>query len=232
MKKLVLAALSKMEKKTTYILMEGSEGTGKTTQVKILAEYLRAKGFSVLETKEPGTLLSPLSMIMRDLMLNGKYENEMTMAAREMISQSIRSVSLQNVIYPALGKYDYIVQDRGILSGLAYGEACGNDYAFMEMLATSALGEEGKKRGYNMYNLYDHVVYFKGDISKGLERAKSAKQEFEAGDAMENKGVSFLEKVNNNFEIHKKKFGETLNILVEGKSIEDIHLELLKKLEL
>lgn len=221
-----------MEKKTTYILLEGSEGTGKTTQVKILADYLRSKGYSVLETKEPGTILSPLSMSMRDLMLNAKYDNEMTIPAREMISQAIRSVSLNNVIYPAMGKYDYIIQDRGILSGLAYGEACGNSYEFMEMLATSALGAEGVKRGFSIYNLYDKVLYFKGDVSKGLNRAQSAKQEFEAGDAMENKGVSFLEQVNDNFERHKKKFGSVETIFVEGKSIEEVSSELLKKLEL
>lgn len=219
-------------KNTTYIVLEGSEGTGKSTQTKLLVQTLRDKGFSVLETKEPGTDHAPLTMTLRGIMLDAKYEDQMTKEAREMISQAIRSIHINKVIFPAIGQYDFIVQDRGILSGTAYGVACDNSLEYITYLSNQAIGEEGQKRGINIYNLYDHVVIFKGNIKKGLERAKSAKQEFQQGDAMENRGVSFLEKVNQNFNSQKSLFQKVSEIETEGKSIEEIQLELLKVLDL
>jgi dTMP kinase len=220
------------KRKTTYIVLEGSEGTGKSTQTKILVETLKNKGFSVLETKEPGTDHAPLTMKLRGIMLDGKYENEMTKEAREMISQAIRSIHLNKVIYPAIGQYDFIVQDRGILSGTAYGVACDNPLEYITYLAEKAIGEDGKKMGLNINNLYDHVIVFRGNIAQGLNRAKQAKQEFESGDAMENRGVSFLEKVNQNFQSQSSLFQNVSFIDTEGKTIESISAELLKVLQI
>lgn len=217
-------------KKTTYICIEGSEGTGKSTQVKLLVEKLREQGFSVLETKEPGTDHAPLTMKLRGIMLDAKYENELTKESREMISQAIRGIHINKVIFPAMGQYDFIIQDRGILSGTAYGVACENELSYITYLAEKAIGDEGKKRGITINNLYDQVIVFKGNVAKGLARATSAKQEFEAGDAMENKGVSFLEKVNQNFDEHSKLFQNVDTIEVDGKSIEEVSAELMKLL--
>lgn len=219
-------------RKTAYIVLEGSEGTGKSTQTKLLVKTLREKGFSVLETKEPGTDHAPLTMTLRGIMLDGKYENEMTKEAREMISQAIRSIHLNKVIYPALGQYDFIIQDRGILSGTAYGVACDNPLEYITYLAEKAIGEEGKRLGFDIHNLYDHVVIFRGNIAQGLKRAKQAKQEFQSGDAMENRGISFLEKVNQNFQSQSSLFQKVSFIDTENKTIEAISQELLKILEI
>lgn len=223
-------------KKTTYIVLEGSEGTGKSTQAKLLIDSLRNQGYSVLETKEPGTVHSPLTLELRKIMLDAKYEDQMTVEAREYVSQAIRSIHLNKVIYPNLGQYDFIIQDRGVLSGMAYGVACGNALSFIKLLSDGTIGDEGKKRGIDLYNLYDHIIVFQGSIKKGLERATSAKKEFEAGDAMENKGVSFLEVVNQNFESFSKFFKNVHFIDIETeaglRSIEEVQQEILKVLEL
>jgi dTMP kinase len=100
-----------------YICFEGTEGSGKSTQTQKLVDYLRSKGYKVLQTKEPGTPLSPLTMELRKIMLDSQYESQLTMTARELISQAIRSIHLERVVIPALSEYDYIIQDRGILSG-------------------------------------------------------------------------------------------------------------------
>lgn len=221
-----------MKRNTTYIVLEGSEGTGKSTQTKLLVQTLRDQGFSVLETKEPGTDHAPLTMKLRGIMLDAKYESELTKEAREMISQAIRSIHLNKVIFPAMGQYDFIVQDRGILSGTAYGVACDNELSYITFLSEQAIGEEGKKMGLDIYNLYDHVILFQGNIAKGLARAQSAKQEFAAGDAMESRGLTFLEKVNKNFEEQARLFKNVSRIQVEGKSIEEVSQELLKILEI
>ena len=216
-------------KETKYIVFEGEEGTGKTTQTTMLAQYLRDKGFSVLETKEPGTQHLPLTMALRKIMLDGQYEDQITSTAREFISQSIRSIHLEKLVYPALegNKYDYVIQDRGVLSGLAYGTACGNDMGWLVDLAQDASDKDEE----GLFKLYSNTIYLTGDIDAGLKRALAAKQEFEAGDAMESRGSSFIEKVSENFKEMSQWFdADTINI--DDKSIDQVFSEVLELLEL
>ena len=214
-----------MTNKCQYFCFEGSEGVGKTTQTKKLAEYLRNKGYSVLETKEPGTDLLPLTMVLRKIMLDAQYDNQITTIAREFISQAIRSIHLEKLILPGLQQYDFIIQDRGILSGLAYGAACGNDIETLEYLTNIICADE------NPYMLYDKVIYLDGNINAGLERALSSKQEFEAGDAIEARGGTFMEKVSGNFNEYCKDF-DISTVCIDGKNIDEVFAEILKVLAL
>jgi thymidylate kinase len=255
--------------KTNYICFEGSEGVGKTTQVTETVKYLRSLGLKVLETKEPGTSHSPLTMALRRLMLDSKYEDPtrsaeleqdlkavlvnsefqehltqeseqllqkavglvsvqaaMTKEARELICQAIRHIHISKVIVPAQGEYDFIIQDRGILSGLAYGVAGGVDLEFMNQLnqvSVTALNKGSR-------DCYDHVILLQANVANGLKRAQAAKQEFESGDVMEKRGVSYLEKVNSNFSRFAQEFSGVSYLAVEGKSIEAVQAMIRKVL--
>jgi dTMP kinase len=213
--------------KARYLCVEGLEGVGKTTQVKLLVEYLKSKGYSVLNTKEPGTPLNSLTMVLRGIMLDSQYENDITPVARELVSQAIRSIHMDRVIYPAMDKYDFIVQDRGILSGLSYGAACGHDVEDLEALVCLAVNMDFS----DLYHLYDNVIYMVGDVTTHLNRARSAKQEFAAGDAMEAKGIAFLNSVSEHMDKYSEWF-KTNRILVDGRSIEEIHADILRVLKL
>ena len=126
-----------------YICIEGTEGVGKTTQtdliVKRLQKYYGEQ--NVLQTKEPGIHLLPVTMKLRNLMLNKKYDEGLTPMIRELISQAIRSIHLEKLIIPKIRAHQnqlqplIIIQDRGALfSGLAYGTACGNRVATLKKL--------------------------------------------------------------------------------------------------
>lgn len=215
-------------KKARYICLEGTEGVGKTTQTQLLVDVLKARGFSVLQTKEPGTSLVPLTMILRGIMLDAQYDAELTRPARELISQAIRSIHMERLILPSLYNYDFIIQDRGVLSGLAYGTACGNDVRFLNQLIDDVMPIDD----YTGTTVdYERVVYLRGDSKKGLARAKTAKQEFAAGDAIEAKGDSFMTQVSKNMDFMSEGF-PTVRIDVDGKSIEDVHNEILASLGL
>lgn len=216
-------------KRATYICFEGTEGVGKTTQTQKLVDHLRAKGFKVLQTKEPGTPLAPLTMQLRGVMLDKQYDEQLTAPARELISQAIRSIHLEKVVEPAMSEYDYIVQDRGMLSGFAYGTACGNDFEVLDglsMFVTSSLDPE-------RFNdlLYDSVIYLKGDTASGLKKALQAKQEFAAGDAMEARGNSFLQTASSNMDKYSQAFNTTV-INVDGKGIEEVFRDILRALNI
>jgi dTMP kinase len=221
-------------KKAKYICIEGTEGVGKTTQCQLLYEYLKSKGYSVLATKEPGTIHAPLTMVLRGIMLDNQYDGEMTAPAREFISQAIRSIHIKNVILPAMPKYDFILQDRGILSGYAYGEACGNDMDLLRTLSNTIVDEADPNSVFfppSAERIYDKVIYLRGDVESDLTRALSSKKEFETGDAMESRGNRFMQRVSYNMDYMTTNFN-TLFINVNGKSIEDVHQEIINALEI
>jgi dTMP kinase len=215
------------KRRCKYIVLEGTEGSGKTTHCKKLAEYLRAKGFKVLESKEPGSPHVPLTMELRSIMLDAKYEPQITPLARELVSQATRSIHIDKVIIPALQECDYIIQDRGILSSFAYGHVCGNSHLLLAQLAS----EVCRSVKCDWHDLYDKIVYLKNDAAKGLELAKQTKQEFAAGDAMEIKGKEFMLKVAKDMDQMVHAFPHCI-INVEGKTVDENFNEILRNIDL
>ena len=214
--------------KARYIVLEGTEGVGKTTQTENLVNYLRDElGHKVLQTKEPGTILSPLTMELRNIMLNAKYDEQLTVSSRELISQAIRSIHIEQVIKPALDEYDFIIQDRGILSGLAYGEGCGNNIEWLNQLTEVV----SRPLVNNPFTLYDDTIYLTGNVLKGLETALNSKQEFEAGDAMEQKGNEFILRVSENMKYMSQKFSNVHEINVDNKNIDEVFSEMISVLK-
>lgn len=216
-------------KKARYICLEGTEGVGKTTHTRLLVEALESRGYRVLQTKEPGTPLVPLTMMLRQIMLDNQYDSVLTRPAREFISQAIRSIHLERLVVPALTEYDYIVQDRGILSGYAYASACGND--FKNIYAMTCQNVDSADDNTDLLpvqpeHIYDQVVYLRGNVADGLAKAKAAKQEYAAGDAMESRGTGFLTEAGKAMDELSLRF-KTVRIDVDGKSKEVVHNEIL-----
>lgn len=219
-----------------YIVFEGCEGTYKTTTVAALGARLRAEGKVVFESKEPGTPELPLTMALRGLMLDSQYESQMTIAARELISQAVRSINLEKRVSPLkmTSAGDYLLQDRGRMSGAIYGNACGfkgiHDINNIMMTNTKVDPEDV---------LPDLIVYLYRNDNLGLEIASSAKKEFANGDAMENMGKEFHDRIAlafsawvECFDLHTPPVGRNiLKIRVDGKTTEQIVDELIQAFE-
>lgn len=223
-------------KKAIYICIEGVDGVGKSTQAQLLVNYLSSKDFKVLHTKEPGSPHSPITTTLRAIMLSNDYDKDITSSAREFISQAIRSIHLEKVIAPALTQYDFIVQDRGILSGYAYGSACGNDISLLRRLTDSNIKSLIKNFPHLAISpwpneLYDHVILLNGDAVKGLKTAITSKQEFLNGDAIESRGSDFINLVSNIMIAQSSDFN-AVNINIDGKTIDEVHEEILLRLKL
>lgn len=212
------------QRKAKYIVLEGTDGAGKSTYAQMLTEYLSSKGKRVLQTREPGTPLSPLTMQLRAIMLDEQYSDQLTVVSRELISQAIRSIHLEKVIAPALTEYDYIIQDRGALSGYAYGLVCGVPFKLLDQVIDGVFGKVG-----HTFSLYDKVVYLKTDPVKGLQRARSVQPEFESGDAIENKGEVFITEVAAHMDNLVNRFSHC-TIEVDNKSIDEVFKEILQNL--
>ena len=100
-----------------FISFEGGEGSGKTTQIKRLAEGLRTEGFSVLRTREPGGTDGAEDI--RALLLRGRGDR-WTAHAEALLVSAARYEHVQRVIQPALERGMIVLCDRFCDSTLAY----------------------------------------------------------------------------------------------------------------
>ncbi|MDX3910527.1 MAG: dTMP kinase [Sphingobium sp.] len=106
-----------------FISLEGGEGAGKSTQVKALAEALRARGATVVETREPGG--SPGAETIRDLLLTGAVDR-WTPRAEALLFAAARADHVARVIRPAVESGAWVIADRFLDSSRAYqGGASG-----------------------------------------------------------------------------------------------------------
>lgn len=110
-----------------FITLEGGEGVGKSTQLKRLAEALRACGLDVVETREPGG--SPGAEVIRKLLLEGAGDR-WTPETEALLFTAARADHLARTIRPALEAGKWVLCDRFLDSSMAYqggGSGLGED---------------------------------------------------------------------------------------------------------
>jgi dTMP kinase len=100
-----------------FITLEGGEGVGKSTQLRALADALRARGLEVVTTREPGG--SPGAEAVRALLLQGDVER-WGARAEALLFAAARSDHLERTIRPALDRGAWVVCDRFLDSSIAY----------------------------------------------------------------------------------------------------------------
>lgn len=100
-----------------FITFEGPEGSGKTTQIRLLADWLQAQGHDVLTTREPGG--TPIGDAIRGLLLDPAH-GEMSPAAEILLFSAARAQHVAQVIGPQLARCGVVLCDRFADSTLAY----------------------------------------------------------------------------------------------------------------
>jgi dTMP kinase len=100
-----------------FITVEGIEGVGKSTQVKFIADYLRSRDQSVVETREPGGTV--VGELIREVVLN-KVPAKMAPTTELLLMFAARAEHLDKVIYPALAAGHCVVSDRFTDASYAY----------------------------------------------------------------------------------------------------------------
>jgi dTMP kinase len=98
-----------------FITLEGLDGSGKTTQAKLLAARLEAEGVEVVNTREPGG--TPLGEQIRDLVLHGDHVAPWAEAA---LYAAARAQHVDQLIRPALERGATVICDRYVDSSVAY----------------------------------------------------------------------------------------------------------------
>ncbi len=112
-----------MGAKGLFITFEGGEGTGKSTQIALLADHLRQQGHAVLSTREPGGTKSAEAI--RKLLVTGET-GSLSSTAEALLNYAARDDHLRRVIRPALARGEIVLCDRFMDSTRAYQAYAGD----------------------------------------------------------------------------------------------------------
>jgi len=163
-----------------FITFEGGEGAGKSTQIRRLAERLRAEARDVVLTREPGG--SPGAESIRELLLNGAVDRWSPLT-EALLMNAARRDHIERVIAPALARGAVVLCDRFADSTRAYQGAGGAvDPNVIAQLEAAVVGEMRP----------DLTLIFDLPVAEGLRRALSrngGEERFEA------KGEAFHERL-------------------------------------
>jgi dTMP kinase len=143
------------------ITFEGTEGSGKSTQIGALAEYLSAQGYDVLTTREPGG--TPISEQVRGVLF--KMDNTAMHPRTEiLLFQAARAQLIEQVMRPHLEKGGLVLCDRYADSTLAYqGYGYQTDLVMLKSLVDFATGGLTP----------DLTILFDMDVEEGMRRRAS-----------------------------------------------------------
>jgi dTMP kinase len=103
--------------KGKFVSMEGSEGSGKTTQREFIGKWLEAAGIEVVFTREPGG--TPLAERIRELLLAPSVE-QMAHKTELLLMFAARAQHLEEVVYPVMKRGGVVLCDRFVDSSIAY----------------------------------------------------------------------------------------------------------------
>ena len=195
-----------------FITFEGIEGSGKSTQVKLLNQVLNANGIPTLMTREPGG--PPISEAIRDVLLRIEH-SEMLPETELLLYMASRSQHTGQWILPALNSGKVVICDRYNDSTIAYqGAARDLDQAFIQSLADFATFQTSP----------DLTFLIDLTVAEGLSRISDRQL-----DRLELETISFHEKVRGQYLAIAKNNPLRYIVLNGSDNPDSIHQQVLSK---
>lgn len=188
-----------------FISFEGADGCGKSTQMKLLAEYLDQRGYETVVSREPGGC--EISERIRDVVLDIRLKG-MSAECEALLYAAARAEHVRQVILPGISSGKIVLCDRFLDSSFAYqarGRELGDDFI-------RQINAPARKAA------PDRTLLFAGDPAVVLKRLRSG----EHLDRLEVESDAFFSRVNRAYdEIHAAE-PERVHIIDSNRSIEEI----------
>lgn len=171
-----------------YIVIEGGDGTGKTTQADMLQKHLESQGKKVIHIKEPGG--SPVAEAIRTVILDGSLPR--TPMTNILLFTANRHELWHDVIKPALQAGTWVIATRNYWSTLAYQ---GYGEGMSESIITAITNTFTDKQYMNP----DYAVILSIDDAAEAKRRIAERGQLQNPDTFESRGVEFQQKVSDGY---------------------------------
>ena len=192
-----------------FITIEGTDGSGKSTQIGLLMDYLNKKGVDVLFTREPGG--TPIGEKIREIILDVN-NREMAPETEALLYAASRSQHVREKIISAVKEGKIVICDRFVDSSLAYqGTARRMGMETIMEMNRAALGGV----------MPDLTVFFDLSPEKGILRKKNER----ALDRLEEEKIDFHKRVYDGYKQLCLKYPERIKAIDADRSVEEVHLE-------
>lgn len=186
-----------------FITLEGADGCGKTTQSRLLQEYLEQQGYEVVWTREPGSI--GLGQRIRELLLY--YDGEVAPRCEAFLFLADRSQNIEHVIKPAVAEGKIVICDRHTDSTIAY-QGYGRGENIEELTYLNNLATAGMKPNLT-------IVF---DVSTEVAQLRVGDEK----DRMEAAGIEFHKKVRFGYLELAKTEPERIKVVNADNSIEQV----------
>lgn len=195
-----------------FITFEGPEGSGKTTQIRMLSAALHAAGCRVVATREPGG--TAIGNAIRSLLLD-PANREMSPRAEALLFSAARAQIVDEVIQPALTSGEIVLCDRFADSTLAYqGYARGQNLDELRQLTRFATA-----------GLQPHLtIYLDIDAQAGLHRKQA-----DEWNRMEAQALAFHEAVRAGYLQLARTDADRWIVLDAAQAVEVIHEQIMQR---
>ena len=192
-----------------FITIEGTDGSGKSTQIGLLMDYLNKKGVDVLFTREPGG--TPIGEKIREIILDVN-NREMAPETEALLYAAFRSQHVREKIIPAVEEGKIVICDRFLDSSLAYqGAARRMGMETIMEMNRAALGGV----------MPDLTVFFDLSPEKGILRKKNER----TLDRLEQEKIDFHKRVYDGYKQLCEKYPERIKAIDADRSVEEVHFE-------
>ena len=191
-----------------FIVFEGVDGAGKTTQLNSLVQWLRQRQHDVVTCKDPGS--TALGEQLRAILL-GKHETPISMRAEMMLFTTARTQLVDEIVRPALDRGQTVVLDRYLFSTVVYqgyaGHLDAEDIRKVNHVATAGL-------------MPDLTFILDLPLETALQRLGSSL------DRMESRGPEYLKRVREGFQQEASRWPTGVELVDADRSSEAIAREI------
>ena len=190
-----------------FVTFEGVDGSGKSTQIELLREWLQQRGLEAVATAEPGA--TPLGLELRRLLLTPDTGSAVSPRAEALLYAADRAQHVHEVIRPALDRGAWVLGDRYIDSTIAYqGGGRGLSSAALERL--NAWAADGL--------VPDLTVLLDLDVSIASRRRAGAGE-----DRLEAERIEFHERVRRRFLSLARAHPDRFTVIDAERTVDVVH---------
>jgi dTMP kinase len=196
-----------------FFSFDGIDGAGKSTQIGLLADWLRAKGKEVVTCRDPGS--TPLGEKLRSLLLD-HHDAPIHRRSEMLMYMAARAQLVEEVIRPALAAGKSVISDRYLLANVVYQGHAGG-------LSPADVWQVGQVTVAGIMPTLTFLL--------DIPAATAASRFSRALDRMESQGLEYMERVRQGFLLEAAKRPKEIVVIDATAAAETVHKQIIESLE-